>query len=256
MVGMQPSASIGLLNETHFHAGLKRLLAPPGARFEVSVDGYVVDAVHEGLLIEVQTRNVASMREKLAVLVPAHRLRLVLPVADRKWIVRCYEDGRSSRRRSPRRGVAEDAFRELVSIPQLLDHPNFEVEIVLTEQEELRRFVAGKAWRRNGWVVAGRRLLSVTGRRLLQRPADLLSFLPEGLPSPFTTADLAVLGGYPRRTAQQTTYCLRLLGLIETSGKQGNTLQYRVAATSGAEAATDVDGLSVDPALEGGTLAS
>ena len=235
MVGMQPPASIGLLKETHFHAGLKRVLAPAGASFEVAVDGYVVDAVHDGLLIEVQTRNVASMREKLAVLVPAHRLRLVLPVADRKWIVRCYDDGRSSRRRSPRRGVAEDAFRELVSIPQLLDHPNFEVEIVLTEQEELRRFVPGKAWRRKGWVVVGRRLLSVTGRRLLRQPADLLSFLPDRLPPLFTTADLAELGGYARRTAQQTTYCLRSLGLIETAGKQGNSFLYRVAGADASE---------------------
>lgn len=251
MVGMQPAPSIGLLKETHFHAGLKHMLAPRGASFEVAVDGYVIDAVHDGLLIEVQTRNVASMREKLAVLVPTHRLRLVLPVADRKWIVRCYDDGRTNRRRSPRRGVAEDAFRELVSIPQLLDHPNFEVEIVLTEQEELRRFVPGKAWRRKGWVVVGRRLLSVTGRRLLRQPSDLLSFLPERLPLLFTTADLATRGGYPRRTAQQTTYCLRSLGLIETAGKQGNAFLYRVAA-----AGTDGSRLSVDLAREDRTVAS
>lgn len=222
--------TIGQLNETPFHAALKRALAPEGARFEVSVDGYVVDVVHDDLLIEVQTRNVAGMREKLGVLLPSHRLRLVLPVAERKWIVRCHADGSRDRRRSPKRGVEEDAFRELVSIAELLDHPNLEVEIVRTEQEELRRHEPGMAWRRKGWVVTGRRLVAVTGRRLLRSPADLLAFLPSGLPEPFSTADMASRGGYPRRTAQQATYCLRHLGLLEASGKLGNSVLYRLTS--------------------------
>lgn len=218
---------IGSLNETPFHAELKRRLAPPGSRFEVDVDGYVVDAVADDLLIEVQTRNVSGMRPKLAALLPEHRLRLVLPVAQRKWIVRCHDDGRRTRRRSPRQGRAEDIFRELVSIPDLLSHPNFEIEVALTEQAELRRHEPGKAWRRKGWVVVGRELLAITGRRTLARPDDLLTFLPPGLPSPFGTADLATLAGLPRRTAQEAAYCLRALELIEAVGKTGNAVLYR-----------------------------
>ncbi len=222
-------SGIGSLNETPFHASLKRLVAPAGARFEVDVEGYVVDVVCDDLLIEVQTRNVSGMREKLGALVPMYRVRLVLPVPERKWIVRCYDDGSEQRRRSPKRGVPEDVFRELVSIPELLGHPNFEVEIVLTEQEELRRHVPGKAWRRKGWVVTGRRLLAVTGRHLLREPTDLLTFLPTALSCRFTTLELARLGGYPRRTAQQATYCLRGLGLIEAVGRQGNAIEYQRA---------------------------
>lgn len=221
-----PSA-IGSLNETPLHAALKRALAPAGSRFEVDVDGYVVDAVSDGLLIEIQTRNVGGMREKLGALVPQHRLRLVLPVPERKWIVRCLEDGSRTRRRSPKRGHAADAFRELVSIPRLLEHPNFEVEVALTEQEELRRFEPGKAWRRKGWVVVDRTLVAVGERRLLRAPHDLLEFLPEALPDPFTTADLAGTAGMARRTAQQATYCMTALALLEVVGKRGNARVYR-----------------------------
>jgi len=223
-----PSA-IGSLNETPFHAALKRALAPAGSRFEVEVDGYVVDVVAGDLLIEVQTRNVSGMRAKLAALLPDHRLRLVLPVAQRKWIVRCAEDGGRSRRRSPKRGRAEDIFRELVSIPDLLAHPNFEVEVALVEQEELRQHRPGRAWRRRGWVVVGRELVAVLERRTLTRPADLLSFLPSDLPTPFTTADLAGLAGIPRRTAQEAAYCLRALDLIAPAGKAGNAVLYERA---------------------------
>lgn len=220
---------IGSLNETPFHAELKRRLAPPGSRFEVDVDGYVVDVVADNLLIEVQTRNVSGMRPKLAALLPEHRLRLVLPVAEHKWIVRCHADGTRTRRRSPKRGRREDIFRELVSIPELLAHPNFEIEVALTEQAELRRHEPGKAWRRQGWVVVGRELLAVTGRHVLRRPADLLGFLPEGLPTPFTTADVAARGRLPRRTAQEAAYCLRALELITPVGKTGNAVLYQRA---------------------------
>jgi hypothetical protein len=221
--------TIGSLNETPFHAELKRRLAPPGSRFEVDVDGYVVDVVADDLLIEVQTRNVSGMRTKLAALLPSHRLRLVLPVAERKWIVRCFEDGSRTRRRSPKRGRLEDVFRELVSIPDLLAHPNFEVEVALTEQEELRRHHPGKAWRRRGWVVVGRELVAVGERRRLVEPGDLLALLPPALPDPFGTADLAALGKLPRRTAQEAAYCLRALELITPVGKAGNAVLYRTA---------------------------
>ena len=222
--------TIGSLNETPFHAELKRRLAPPGSRFEVDVDGYVVDVVADDLLIEIQTRNVAGMRAKLATLLPSHRLRLVLPVAERKWIVRCFEDGTRSRRLSPKRGRLEDVFRELVSIPDLLSHPNFEIEVALTEQQELRRHQPGKAWRRRGWVVVGRELVAVQERRRLVEPSDLLAFLPPALPEPFGTADLAALGKLPRRTAQEAAYCLRALDLITPVGKTGNAVLYRTAA--------------------------
>ncbi len=222
-------STIGSLNETPLHAELKRRLAPPGSRFEVDVDGYVVDAVADGLLIEVQTRNVAAMRQKLGALLPEHRLRLVLPVAEAKWIVRCLPDGGHTRRRSPKRGRVEDAFRELVSIPDLLAHPNFEVEVALTEQEEFRRHEPGKAWRRHGWVVVGRSLLAVRERTSLRQPEDLMAFLPPGLPDAFTTGDLAAHASLPRRTAQQATYCLRNLRLLDIVGKRGNAVLYRRA---------------------------
>lgn len=223
-----PSA-IGSLNETPFHANLKRAVAPAGSRFEVAVDGYVVDVVADGLLIEVQTRNVAAMRSKLAALLPGRRVRLVLPVAQRKWIVRCFDDGRRERRRSPKRGRIEDVFRELVSIPDLLAHPGFELEVALVEQEELRRRLPGHAWRRRGWVVVGRELVAVLERRVLAEPADLLALLPAALPAPFSTADLARTAGLQRRTAQEAAYCLRALRLIAPVGKQGNAVLYERA---------------------------
>ena len=217
---------IGSLNESDLHAALKRLSAPPGSRFEVAVNGYVIDALSDDLLIEVQTRHFGAMRTKLAALLPEHRVRVVLPVATRRWLVKHHDDGQVERRRSPRAGLPAHIFAELVYGPELFAHPNLELELALIEEEEHRRHVPGKAWRRRGWVVTGRRLVSLTERRLFTQPQQLLTLLPTGLPEPFTTADVAAASRWPRRLAQQAAYCLVALELAERVGKVGNAHQY------------------------------
>lgn len=219
---------IGSLNESELHAALKRHSAPPGSRFEVELGGYVIDVLHDDLLIEVQTRNFGAMRTKLAALLPEHRVRLVLPIAATRWLVKHHADGRVERRRSPRAAGAEQLFAELVYGAELFAHPNLEIELALIEEEEHRHHVPGKAWRRRGWVITGRSLVNVNGKRLLTRPEDLLTLLPADLPAPFTTADLAAQGRWPRRLAQQAAYCLVALELAARVGKVGNAHLYEL----------------------------
>ena len=217
-------SGIGGLNETPLHDALKRTVAPPGAAFEVPVAGFVVDAVHDGLLIEVQTRGVGQLRRKLAALLREHPVRLVLPVTVEKWIVKLGEQ--PSRRRSPKRGHPADVARELVGIPDLLDHPRLELELVLIHEEEWREHRAGVAWRRRGWVTVDRRLLSVIERRRWCGTAGLLALLPPALAEPFGTAELAGTSGMSRSTAQKLVYCLRRGGRLVVVGKAGNAVQY------------------------------
>jgi hypothetical protein len=79
---------IGLLNEKPLHASLKHWYARPGDRLEVTVDGFVIDIVRDDLLIEIQTCNFPSIKSKLTDLVRCHRVRLVYPIDQEKWIVR------------------------------------------------------------------------------------------------------------------------------------------------------------------------
>ena len=231
-------SGIGGLNETPLHDALKRTVAPPGATFEVPVAGFVVDAVHDGLLIEVQTRGVGQLRRKLAALLRDHPVRLVLPVTVEKWIVKLGE--RPSRRRSPKRGHPADVARELVGIPDLLDHPRLELELVLIQEEEWREHRVGVAWRRRGWVTVDRRLLSVIERRRWCGTAGLLALLPPALAEPFGTAELAGVSGMSRSTAQKLVYCLRRGGHLAMVGKAGNAVQYarQPSPAAAGEAAT------------------
>jgi hypothetical protein len=222
------SHQISTLNEKPLHAALKAWCAQPGDQFEVGLEGFIIDIVRKDLLIEIQTASFSSIKRKLIALTAQHPVRLVYPVAREKWIVKLAGDGHSqqSRRKSPKRGTVEEVFRELVSFPSLLAHPNFSLQVLLIQEEEIRRYDGKRAWRRRGWVTHERRLLQVVDRRMFETPADMGKLLPNSLADPFTTSDLAAALGKPRRLAQRMAYCLREMGVISPVGKRRNAILY------------------------------
>ncbi len=222
--------NIGVLNEGPLHQALKAHYGGEGARLEVNVAGFVADVQHaDDRLYEIQTSGFGSLRRKLETVLESHRVVLVHPVAHIRYIVKLPDepDAPVRRRRSPKRGSVAQVLGELVSIPRLLNHPNFELEVVLVEEEELRRHTPGRARRRNGWQVVQRRLAAVLEQHRFASAADLWRLVRAPLPETFTTAELAVAMDEPRWLAQKLAYCLREAGEIGICGKQGNALCYR-----------------------------
>ena len=219
---------IGVLGEKSLHAKLKQWYYRPGDRFEEVVHGFHIDIVRDQLLIEIQTRSFSSIKRKLEALVKKSTVRLVLPIAREKWIVRVAKNGitQIGRRKSPKKGTIFHLFQELVSFPVLIKHQNFSVEVLFTLEEEIRRDDGRGSWRRKGWSIADRRLLEVTGSHLFEKPSEFLALIPASLPDPFSTQDLAECTGNPRWLAQKMAYCLRKMGAIEVVGKSGNSVLY------------------------------
>jgi hypothetical protein len=228
------TALIGTFNEKPLHASLKQLYARAGDCMEVPIDGYVVDILRGDLIIEIQTANFSAIAKKMRDLASRHRVRLVYPVPHERWIVKLPAPANAQpvRQRSPKRGGMEDVFEELVSFPDLITDENFELEVILTREEQLRRFDGKRGRSRHGWVVVERRLLGTTDRLLIRSPDDLLSFLHSDLPEPFHTLDLAASLGRSRAFAQKVAYCLRKCRLITPVGKDANAVLY---ARTGAE---------------------
>ncbi|MFC1746800.1 hypothetical protein ACFLZR_00510 [Candidatus Neomarinimicrobiota bacterium] len=225
-------STIGLLNEKPLHAALKAWYAQPGDQMEVPVDGFVIDIVRDDLLLEIQTGNFASIKSKLINLTGSHQVRLIYPIALEKWIVKLPKDHRGgvTRRKSPKRGRVEELFREMVRFPQLPANRNFSLEVLLTREEEIRRYEGKRQWRRRGWVVEERRLLDVADRRLFADLVDWRELVPEKFAS-FTALDLAEATGIGRPLAQKMAYCLRKARVIELTGKRGRAYLYKAAGT-------------------------
>lgn len=226
---------IGLLNEKSLHAALKEWYARPGDRFEVAVDGFVIDIVRNDLLVEIQTGNFAPIKAKLKKLLVSHQVRLICPIAQEKWIVKRpgSAGGKMNRRKSPRRGRPEDLFRHLVSIPQLLSHPGFSLEVLMISEEEVRFYDGRRNWRRKGWATEERRLLDVHKRMMFESPDDYCALLPKNLNAQFTTGDIVRHAGIPINLAQRMAYCLSRTEAIALTGKRGRYNLYEIAGEAG-----------------------
>ncbi len=226
---------IGTLNEKPLHAALKAWYARDGDRPEARVDGFVVDLLRprpepssDALLIEIQTGRLGTIRPKLERLLAHHSVRVVTPIPAEKWLVKLAPRNGppQKRRKSPKRGTRIDAFREWVSIAPLIGHPNLSLDILLIQEEEVRRFDGRRGWRRRGWVIEERRLLGVRERHPIDTLASLRELLPETLPRRFTTADLASGLAVSRGLAQKMAYVMRECGAIDALSRNRSGILY------------------------------
>jgi len=217
--------------ESTLHRQLKQLYAPSDDETEVVVDGYRIDAIADGRLIEIQAASLSSLVPKVKQLVQSHPLTVVKPLAAKKFIVkRNKPEGKIlSQRYSPKKESLLQLFEELVHFKDLFPHENLIIEVLLTEQVEYRvPKQKSRRWRKD-YKVLDRELTGIHSRVSVATSEDLLGLLP-GLPDePFTTKELAGSCSVPRWLAQKIAYCLRKAGSIDVSGKQGNALEYRYA---------------------------
>jgi hypothetical protein len=224
-----PARRIGVLREGPLHAAVKAMLAAPGDRLEVPVGRFVIDLVRaDGELVEVQTGGFGPLGPKFDALLDLHRMRLVHPVAAERRVVRVDGDGQVlSARRSPRRGTALDVFDRLVSLPSLVSHPHFVLEVLLLREDHIRAPAPVRSPRRRRTSDPGeRRLVDVLERVELTGPEDLVGLLPELPAEPFTTRQLAELAGCRVLLAQRIVYCLRATGALAPAGKRGRAPVY------------------------------
>jgi hypothetical protein len=223
------------LRETHLHAALKKLYARPDDLIETPVAGFVADVRRGDLLIEIQTGSFAALKRKLPALLDQYQVLLVHPIAAESWILKEDADGhRLDRRKSPRRGQWWEVFTELVSVPAVLAHPNFALEVLLVREEQLRRPASApkrrRRWRPRAWRTIDRRLLEVVDRRLLQGDEAYRALIPSALAQPFTTQELAQALSLPAWLAHKVVYVLRHMGVLAGAGKRGRALLWQLVS--------------------------
>ena len=226
--------------ETSLHRELKELYAPDASQTEVPLEGYRIDAVSRGRLVEIQHGSLAAIRDKVARLLENHRVLVVKPIVATKVLVKLDAKGGNvvERRRSPKRGGLFDLFHELVYFTRVFPHRRLTLEVALVEVEEWRYPGHGRRRRRRDrdHQVEDQHLVGVLQTHRFRTLADLRGLLPDDLPRPFHTGHLAEgLGVHPpgwwasratRWVAQRVAYCLRETGAARVVGKQGNAVLY------------------------------
>jgi len=222
------SHSIGTLHESSLHAALKLWYKESEDQLEASVENFIVDIVRDDLLIEIQTKNFSIIKRKLIKLIDNHKILLIHPIVKDKWIINVdtHSNRSISKRLSPRHNSYVDIFEELIRIPELISNPNFTIELPLVQIEEYRKNDGKGSWRRKGWSIYDRKLVSVLEKKVFYTPIDFLMLKPSSLKTPFTNTELAYSLKKPLRLAQKMSYCLRKMGIIKVIGKKGRFLLY------------------------------
>lgn len=223
------SFSIGTNNETSLHSQIKKLYAGSNGIMEACVDGSIIDIVKDDILIEIQTKNFSALGKKIAKLVDNHKIRVVHPIGETKWIITTDKDGKQLRKRkSPKNGELIDLFDELVSIPKFMNESNFSLEIIMIELNEIRCSDGKGSWRRKGVSIKDRELIKINSSVLFNSKEDFLNFIPENIPENFTCKTFSECSGIQAHKARKALYCMKKMELVRECGKKGNAIIYTI----------------------------
>jgi hypothetical protein len=215
------------LTEQSLHEQLKEIYAEEAYPMEVYIDDYIVDVLREETLIEIQTGSFNTIKGKLVNLLKEHKVKLVHPLSYHKWIIRLNNEGEKvGRRKSPKKGRLEEMFYELVYIPKLCCHRNFELEVPMVNIEEYWINDGKGSWRRGKWSIHDRKLLHVHVKHLFRNKYDFLRLLPADLPKRFTSREIKHKMGLTKALTQKMIYCYRKMDLVEVTGKKGRSNLY------------------------------
>lgn len=226
-------AGIGTLQEKTVHAVLKNYYAPDENTHEVPVGNYVADIFDGESVWEIQNGNFYKMRAKLDAFLEQYPVTIVYPIPHHKWLIWIDEETGelSSKRKSPLTGSAYRAFPELYRIKSYLKNEKLHFIFPLIDVEEYRLLDGWSKDRKKGSHRYDRIPVGLFDEVAIEKREDYLQFLPEKLPDPFTSKDLAKTAKIPMKTAGITLHILTMLDLTEVVGKRGHAYLYRLRSS-------------------------
>lgn len=226
----KPRLGIGTLAEKSIHAILKNYYDIDDDHQEIPVENYVADIYHDGKIIEIQTRQMGKLREKLKTFLPLYQVTVVHPITMQKTLI--WLDGEtglfSKMRKSPKKGNVYMAFPELYTIKMFLKDPNLKLKLVLLAVEEYRLVNIGD-WNRDTESTTYDKIPTAIVEEVeINCLQDYMQFVPSELDGPFTSRRFAKAANISLELAQATLNILYYVGTITRVGKIGNQYLYEV----------------------------
>ncbi len=221
--------SIGTFREKTVHAVLKHYYSPDENTHEVAVGNYVADIFDGKSIWEIQNGNFYKIRAKLDAFLAQYPVTIIFPIPHHKWLIWIDEETGelSPKRKSPLTGNAYRAFPELYRIKSYLANERLRFIFPLVDMEEYRLLNGWSKDRKKGSHRYDRIPIGLFDEVRIETRADYLQFLPDGLPSPFTSGDFAKTAKIPVKTARNTLHILTCLDIIKIAGKRGNAYLYQ-----------------------------
>lgn len=221
---------IGTLSEKTTHMILKNYYEPDPNKQEIPIGNYVADIFTGQEIIEIQSAQFGKMRDKLEAFLPEYPVTIIHPIPYKKWVIWVDEEtgALSPPRKSPKKGGAYQAFLELYRIRDFLADRHLTVKLLLMEMEEYKLL---NGYGKNKKIRASRydRIpLEILEEIVIERPEDLMQFIPLELEESFTRKQFAKAAHIDERLASLALKLYQYYGMIEHTGKEGRSFVYEV----------------------------
>lgn len=236
MESMHINAGVGTLSEKYLHAFLKHYFEPDEDYHEVGIGKFTADICRDMSIIEIQTRSLDKLREKLEYyLLEGYSVNVVHPVPHVKWM--SWVDPKSGettpKRRTSKKGCYFDALWELYKIKYFLDWDRLKVTLMLIDMEEYRNLDGYGAKRKRRSTRNDRIPVGLYDVEILETPKDYERlFLPESLGQLFTASDYASAAGIRSDGVFTPLSILKYMGVIDVAGKDGRKYIYSRCLTA------------------------
>lgn len=221
--------SIGTLHEKTMHAVLKKYYEEDIEKQEVRVGRYVADIFTGAEIIEIQTRQLNKLREKLDTFLERYPVTVVYPVSGKKWVYWVDLETReiSKGRISPKHGSVYDAFYELYRIKPFLVREGITVRIPVISVQEYK-YLNGWSWDKKRGATRMERIPVQIEEEIVFRTAmDYASLVPSELKSEFTCKEFAQCVKISEEQAQNVIHILWFVGCLQRNGKRGRAYLYK-----------------------------
>lgn len=172
---------IGTLSEKTIHAVVKNYYEPDDEKQEVPIEGMYADIFTGKEIIEIQTRRFDQVRKKLERFLPLYPVTVVLPIPDTKWLIWIDEETGelSQKRKSPKRGSAYEAFKELYKIKPYLKKEGLTIVLLFLDMEEYRLLNGWSRDKKKGSSRYDRIPVRITKEIFFSKAEDYRKLLPE-----------------------------------------------------------------------------
>lgn len=227
--------SIGTLSEKTTHMILKNYYEPDVDKQEIPIGNYVADIFTGQEIIEIQSAGFGKMREKLESFLPEYPVTIVHPIAHIKKLIWIDEEtgALSAPHKSPKKGNVYDAFLELYRIRDYLEDRHLTVKLLLMELEEYKLL---NGYGKNKKIRASkydRIPMDIIEEIVIERPEDLMQFVPLELEEPFTKKQFAKAARINDRMASLAIKLYQYYGMMEHTGKDGRSYLYEIRERKG-----------------------
>lgn len=220
-------SGIGEYKEKTMHAALKNYYEIDINKQEIKIDKFYADILNEYGVIEIQTRNFNTMREKLSCFLALYDVTIVYPMINNKYINWVNsENEKDYMRKSPRHDTLFSAMRELYKIKQFLNNDRLHFVFEFCDCVELKNLDGWNETKKKGSTSLNKVPLKIDHEIIIESKEDFLKYIKK-LNGEFTIKEFSKINKCKERDSQLALNIFKYLELVELVRKDGRKNIYK-----------------------------